>query len=401
MKKLLVVFISVLAFLGFTFSEELDVLPIGKSFYKYNIGLLKINEMVSTSDMKIVNISDIVKKAENKNIIIIGEFHTSYKCHDFQRKLLEEFYKKYKNVVIGLEFFNRDDNPVLEEWRLGKISEEELLKKTGWYKRTSMHYGYTKMTMDIVKKYKIKVIGLNVDRKIVHKISRFGFDKLTKDEKKLFPTIKKELRDHRYFIKMIFGNFALQMPSWFENMYAAQKSWDIVMAESMVDFLKRKKYKKYKGIIIAGSAHVEYGLGIPFRVNLFNKHYKILTIVPVYTPDKNKGNSQAGHPIMKRMTSMFKPATRFSRGIADFVFSVNESEKEHFITLGISGINNKEGLLIKKVSILGYAKSIGLRKGDIILSFNGDVVKSLEDLRMKFNGLKDKKTSSIIVKKYF
>ncbi len=399
MKKIFFAVIFVFVFIGFVNSESLDSLPIGNSFYKFDMGLIKTNEIISTSDMKKVDISGIVRKAENKKIVIIGEFHTSYKCHDFQKQFLEAFYKKYENVVIGMEFFNREDNDALEEWRLGKISEEELLRKTGWYKRTSMHYGYTKMIMDVVRKYKIKVIGLNVKREIVHKISRKGFNSLTPDEKRLFPTIRKELRDHRYFIKMIFGNFALNMPLWFENMYTAQKSWDIIMAKSMVDFLKIKKYRKYKGIIVAGSAHVEYGLGIPFRVSLFKKKYKVLTIVPVYTPDNKRDNSQAGHPMMKRMGSMFKPASSFSRGIANIVFGVNENEKEYFIPLGISGKSSDKGFVVSKVSKNGYANNIGIKKGDIIISFNGKKISSLEDLRILYGSIRKNERPELVIKK--
>ena len=57
------------------------------------------------------------------------------------------------------------------------------------------------------------------------------------------------------------------------------------MAESMREALAKEEFEGYKGIIIAGRAHVSYGLGIPFRYAQSSPETGIVTIVPRHLPE--------------------------------------------------------------------------------------------------------------------
>ncbi|MCK5220916.1 MAG: ChaN family lipoprotein, partial [Candidatus Aminicenantes bacterium] len=256
----------------------------------------------------------------------------------------------------------------------GKITEDELLKETQWFEKGSYHYHYTKMIMDLAKKYKIKLAGLNIPRSILRKASRKGFATLTKEEKKLFPTINVLNKDHRFFIQRVFGEFTMQMPPfWFDNMYAAQKIWDVVMAESMIKVLK--KNKGYKGIIIAGNNHVVYKLGIPFRYNLSKKRAKITTIIPVYLPEKKEEDDIDENPMMKKMKGSLNPIAVYSRGIGDFVFLIESSGDNIYKKFGIKEKFKDNKLIVEKVTKKSAAEEYGIKKGDIIKSVNGIEIK--------------------------
>ena len=360
-----------------------DTLPIGNSKYKFCMSKIEKDQIIETSTNKVVSISDIVNKNSATDVFIIGEYHDNYECHKFQRDFIETLYKKYPKIVIGFEFFLRNQDSILERWRTGKITEDELLKKTGWYKRSSLSYGYTKMIMDVIKKNKIKVIGLNIDRKIVHKVATMGFNSLSKEEKKLFPTINIYNREHEYFIKTIFAKIAIQVPLWFKNMYNAQKCWDVIMAESMRKVLSIKKYKKYKGIIIAGSAHVSYKLGIPFRYKAAKKSLRLTTIVPVHLPlKKDKSEGEGMSPMMKMMAGNLKPVAIFSRGLGDYIFSVRQPEQSYFPVLGIRGSLNNGQFVVSRVNKGSIAEKNGVKKGDVIISIDGSRVNSNEQLKL-------------------
>lgn len=375
--------IIILGFFLFPEDEsKQDILPLGPSRYKFDIGKIEKDRIIDTANNKEVTIADIVKNNKDSDVFIIGEAHTSFECHMFQRDFIETLYKENPRIVIGFEFFLREDNESLESWLLGKISEEELLKKTGWYKKTSFNYGYTRLVMDTIKKYKIKVIGLNVPRTILRTVSRKGYGYLSPEEKKLFPTMRIFNPEHEYFIKSVFGTFAVQVPMWFKNIYNAQTCWDVVMAESMRNLLSEKKYRGYKGVIIAGSNHVAYKLGIPFRYEKADGKARITTIVPVYLPEeKSDSDEKDEHPMMKMMGKSLPPAAIFSRGIGDYVFSISKPEFEYFPVMGMKTESKDGSIVVTKVEKESIAEKNGIRKDDIIVSVDGVELTSLEQMR--------------------
>lgn len=364
-----------------------DILPLGPSKYKYILDKIEKDQIMRTSTGKTVTLEEMVNQNANTDVFIIGEAHDNYQCHTFQRDFIEALYKKHPKLIVGFEFFWREDNEFLEQWRNGRISEDDLIKRTGWYKRGGQNYGYTRLIMEIIKKYNIKTIGLNVSRSILRTVSRKGYDQLTPEEKKLFPTIHIPNPEHKYFIKSIFGTFAAQVPMWFKNIYNAQTCWDVVMAESMRQTLAKKQYKGYKGVIIAGSNHVSYKLGIPFRYKKAAPKAKITTIVPILMPKEEKKEDkeeeeEEAHPMMKIMAKSLKPAAVFSRGIADYVFAADQPLYYHFPIIGFT-LEEKDGrLVVTRIRKKSFAGKNGIRKEDQITAVDGVKVTTLEQVRL-------------------
>jgi len=383
MKKKILGFCLILFFFNLLTAEvDSDLLPLGKSKLKFKIGKIEKGQIVNNRNNKTVKLADIIRQNLKTDVFVIGEQHNSYECHVFQKNFIEQLYRQHKNIIVGFEFFSQKDNQILEQWCQGNISEKELLAKTGWYKKTGLNYGYTRIIMDVIKKYKIKVIGLNIPRQIVRNVSRKGFKTLPQEHKKLFPTINFYNPDHEFFIKSIFGQMAVNVPFWFKGVYDAQKCWDIIMAESMKNTLKKKIYRKYKGVIIAGSNHVAYGLGIPYRYQKAKRKVKITTIVPVSLPPAEDGKEETeDNPMLKMLKKNWEPSSLFSRGIADYVFAVPGDEKAYFPYFGLAGNFKENHIEVKRVAKTGIAKEYGIDKGDKILKIDGINITSMEQFR--------------------
>jgi len=380
MKKIIVLIFFVLILTLSQWSDNnQNLLPLGKSPHKLKIGKISEGQLLDTNSNQGIAIDQIIKASSDTDVFMIGESHNSLKCHEFQRDFIEALHKVHSQIIVGFEFFKREDNPILEMWRLGQIEEDELLKRTGWYKGTGMNYGYTRLIMQLIRKHKIKAIGLNVSRKILRRVSRQGFESLSKDEKALFPTIDILNPEHHFFIKSIFGVFALQVPKWFEGVYSAQKCWDVIMAESMGTELKKQSYKNFKGVIIAGSNHVSFGLGIPFRYQLAFPGHHITTIVPIHISD-NTENKDDSNPMMQMMKKS-KPSALFSRGIADYALAIPGKEEEKFPVLGIQ-VKFKDGnMIVTRVEKDSLAANRGFQKGDKIISVDNQKIESVEQFR--------------------
>ncbi len=362
-----------------------DILPLGPSEFKFLIDKIEPDQILRTGSGKPVSLADIIDQNPDTDVFIIGEAHDNFQCHTFQRDFIDALFKKYPKIIVGFEFFRREDNEILEQFRIGQISEADFIKNTGWYQRGSQNYGFTRLVMDTLVKYRVKTIGLNVPRSILRTVSRKGFSQLSPDEKKLFPTLNIPNPEHEYFIKSIFGTFAAQVPAWFDNIYTAQKCWDVVMAESLRQTLAQKEYKGFKGVIIAGSNHVAFQLGIPFRYRKADPKIKITTIIPILIPEEKKADvsrDEEPNPMMKMMAASLKPAAIFSRGIADYVFAAYQPLQPHFPAVGFS-VEEKEGkLIITAVSKNSLAEQNGFRIGDQVTAIDGTAITNLEQLRL-------------------
>ncbi len=378
---LLIIF---LAFAAWAADDNaLDALPIGASPQRLDLAALGAGKIMVTGDGTETDMAALVRKYIDKDVFIIGEYHDSYGCHAWQKDFIEALAKENPRLLVGFEFFNRGDDEVLDLYLSGKISEAELLRKTAWYGRNALNFAYTRLVLETLKKLGLKAVGLNVPRELVNRVARRGFASLPADEQAMFPGVERSAPEHEYFVRSTLGEFAVQVPLWFRNIYTAQKCWDTVMAESMRLALARPEFSGYKGVIIAGSAHVAYGLGIPWRYRLRARGAKVLTLVPVTVSAKKEDGKEEENPMVKALAGQLLPAAIFSRGLADVVFALAAEEKPYFAQAGFSGKMNIDGFY--EIELVGRetpAEKQGLKKGDLILSIDGVPVKSLEGLRL-------------------
>lgn len=343
-----------------------DLLPLGSSAHRFAIGRIEAEQIIDCGTGQAVSIEAIAARAAESDLFVIGEIHDSFTCHRLQKDLIEALQKKHPKLVVGFEFFEREDDPTLRDWSRGQIDEQTIIDKTGWYGESSLNFGYTAMVLKAVQANGLSAIGLNLPRSLARKISRKGFASLSSEEKRLYPTIDAPNPDHEFFIRTIFGEMAVRIPAWFENIYAAQKAWDVIMAESMHKALSQRKFRKHKGVIIAGSNHVAYQLGIPFRYRLRDRKARLVTIVPIRIPSPQEKGDEAAHPMMKMLNASAAPSALFSRGIADYVFSVPAREQSPYPSLGLSVREEKGGLRITNVQKNSLADHHGIRTGDLI-----------------------------------
>jgi uncharacterized iron-regulated protein len=363
--------------------SALDRLPIGRSPQRLELATLSAGRIMDTASGSETSMAELVRRNLDKDVFIVGEYHDSHACHAWQAEFIEELARAHPRLLVGFEFFLRGDDPAMELYLAGKIGEGELLKKTAWYQRGSLNFAYTRLVLETVKKMGLKAIGLNVPRELISRVAKKGFASLAADEKAAFPGVERSDPEHEFFIRSTLGEFAVQVPLWFRNIYAAQKCWDTVMAESMRLALARPENRGCKGVIIAGSAHVAYGLGIPWRYRRQDRRARILTLVPVTVTAEKKEGGEEENPMIRALAGQMPPAAVFSRGLADAIFAVAAEEKPYFADAGFSGRMNADGLYeIERVGKETPAEKQGLKKGDVVLAVDGVPVKSLEGLRL-------------------
>lgn len=218
---------------------------------------------------RLLSIPDIVKKADGRKIIYIGEVHDKFEHHRAQYEVLRELYEKNRNIVIGMEMFQKQFQKPLDDYISGAIEEREFLKKSQYFKRWGFDYTLYREILLFAREYKIPVAALNIRNEIVSKVFKEGLSSLTADERKEIPP-DMDISDMAYKsrLKELFEGHRNSESRNFDFFYEAQVLWDESMAHNLAAFMRENAGSQ--AVVIAGMGHLAFGSGIPKRAKRLN-----------------------------------------------------------------------------------------------------------------------------------
>lgn len=372
---------------GLVAASELDLLPLGDQGPAFEVAAVPAGAVYDVASGELLDMAALANRLATARVVLLGEEHTAMDQKLFHADLLAALAARRSNVVLGLEFFDRSHDEVLARWSRGEIDEDELLAATEWYERGSYRFEYYRPVMEVAREHGLRVVGLNVPRAIPRAVNRGGLDSLDDEQRALVGEVDTGGSvQHRYLVSRYFGNtVALLPPGWFDNMYAAQCLWDVVMARSILAALPAD------GVVVAvaGSGHVAYGLGIPRRIASERAAagaapLDVVTFCPVTAPPPGPDGGPHGHP-MGGDQEMATPATpaRFVRSLADLVGGfVDHGGIEAFPSLGVR-LSDDDGPVVSLTFPDTPAAAAGLVHGDRIVDVNGWAPPDLAALRRR------------------
>jgi len=354
------------------------MLPLGNPARAYSVGSAMAGHFYDCTAGKTVDLENTVQLLAGARVVLLGEDHTNADEKRVQSKLLEALAGKMANPVLGMEFFQRGDDAVLEKWTSGELRGDDFLLASKWYDRGGYNWVYYAPVMETARKLAMPVVGLNVDRSIPRTVNRKGLEGLTPEQRAEVGEVDTAgSPQHRFLIARYFGDtVALLPPAWFDRMYAAQCLWDVVMARSILAKLPPGGTM----IVLVGSGHVAYGLGIARRIHeelarQGQPDIPVATFVPVVAPAPEEGGEPHGHPMPggdHAGGSASGPPALFVRSLADIVgVFPNRGDVEEVPRLGLK-LEEKDGIIaVKRVWPDTASKRAGVLKGDAIVDLNG------------------------------
>lgn len=387
--------VAVLAAAIPTLADELDLLPLGDGELATRIGAVAPGSFVAAATEDELTLPELAASMVDARVVLLGEAHTEMEQKLFHAALLEAMADLDDHLVLGMEFFLRSDQPALDAWVAGEITEDELLARTEWYDRGSYRFGYYRPVMEAARLRGIRIVGLNVPREIPRAVNRGGLEALSDEQRELVGgPVTPGTDEHRYLIARYFGETVALMPEdWFENMYAAQCLWDVVMARSILDQLGEDETM----VVIVGSGHVAYHLGISRRIQDElaaggRPAIPVATFCPVTAPPPPEPDDDpSGHPMGgghgHGMGPEVSPA-RFTRSLADFVGGFPDSGGvEAYPQLGLQ-LGEDDGRPVVSMAWPDTpAAAAGFEHGDLVLDVNGYQPPSLSALRSRLAGI--------------
>ncbi|MEM6885868.1 MAG: ChaN family lipoprotein [Verrucomicrobiota bacterium] len=222
---------------------------------------------------------NVIEDLTQARVVYIGETHRIKRHHEWQLRILKGLHEKQKMLIIGLEQMEDIYQPQLDAFNRGELSFEELAEQTEWSKRWRNFRSYQPL-VEFAQENQIPVVALNAKAEVIRKVGRHGLAALEDTERSLLPADIRWENDPQYR-QLLDQLLMVHMPLTPEKLtpvFQAQVSRDEAMAENLVLALNARPNETI-AIVIAGSGHMDYGLGIPPRITrrLGEHVHRILT----------------------------------------------------------------------------------------------------------------------------
>ena len=229
---------------------------------------------------KKVGYEKMMKELIKKDIVLIGEFHNNPISHWMQLEITKDA-KQHRNLVLGAEMFEQDNQEALDNYLQGKITAKGLDSSARLWSNYKTDYA---PLVDFAKENNIKFAATNIPCRYASMINKGGFevlDTLTDKEKKWMAPLPfafdSTLPGYVNMITMMGGHGT-------PNMVKAQASKDATMAHFILKyFIPGCLFIHYNG-----SYHSDNHDGIVWYLQQARPDLKIATVTTVSQKDIKK-----------------------------------------------------------------------------------------------------------------
>ncbi len=311
------------------------------------------------------SLDDLAGQLAAKRVVFIGEIHDRYDHHLNQLELIRRLHQLDPNLAIGVEYFQQPFQPQVDSYIAGRITETEFLRNTEYYQRWGYDYRLYAPIFRYAREQHIPVRALNVPTALVSEVARVGIAGLPEKDRAYLPReIQPADAGYRNRLYDAFQEHQDTGVGAFDHFVDAQLVWDEGMAESAAAYLNANSGRRM--VILAGAGHLEFGSGIPSRL---------------------QRRTKATYAIVLSSGEEIEPH------IADYLLLSAKQDLPPAGTLGVKLTEKSGECRLGSLSAGGAAATAGLRKGDVLVTIDGESIKKIADARL---ALWDKKPGDLV-----
>ncbi len=123
---------------------------------------------------KKVSYEKMLKKLKEKDIVLFGEFHNNPIIHWLQLELTKDL-GKTRNLILGAEMFEADNQTALSQFVAGEIDDKQLAKDARLWKNYPTDYA---PLVKYAKTNKLVFVATNIPRIYASRVAKGGFEVL-------------------------------------------------------------------------------------------------------------------------------------------------------------------------------------------------------------------------------
>jgi len=246
---------------------------------------------------------DLIKEASQADIVFFGELHDNPICHWLEYEITADLYAvKGKNLVLGAEMFEADNQLIVNEYLAGLIKEKDFEAQARLWPNYKTDY---KRLLNFSRDSSLRFIATNIPRRYAAMVNKSGFNVLNTLEKNALQFIA-PLPIHYDSTLACYADMAKAMGGGpaheTTNIKKAQAMKDATMAYFILqNFTKGKTFLHFNG-----SYHSDRFQSIIWYLKQADPNLKIVTISSVEQKD-------------------MEDLEKESEGLANFIIAVPET----------------------------------------------------------------------------
>jgi len=226
---------------------------------------------------KEIKYSKMLKKLRKADIVFFGELHNNPIAHWLQLELTQDLYKEKKEMVLGAEMFESDNQLIINEFLSGLISKKKFEAEMRLWPNYKTDY---RPLMEFAKENELPFIATNIPRRYASAVYKGGFEAIDKfsDEAKKYIAPLPILYDEQVPCYKNMLELSAQMGGHAnENFPKSQASKDATMAY----FILKNLSDNQVFIHYNGSYHSDNFEGIVWHIKKARPELNIQTISTV------------------------------------------------------------------------------------------------------------------------
>jgi len=115
--------------------------------------------------------AELLARLERADVVFIGEQHDDPEAHRAEAELLDAIGRSGRPVIVSLEMFERDVQPVLDDYLAGRVTEREFLAQSRPWDRYALDY---RPLVELARQHGWRVVAANVPRSLAAAVGRRG-----------------------------------------------------------------------------------------------------------------------------------------------------------------------------------------------------------------------------------
>lgn len=223
---------------------------------------------------KEIKFSKMIDELKDADVILFGELHNNSMNHWLELQLVKILYQEKKELQLGAEMFEADDQLAIDEYFNGMYKESNFEKELKLWPNYKTDY---KPLLDFAKTNNLDFIATNIPRRYASMVSKEGFEgleKLSAEAKKYIAPMPVQfdtlVPNYKEMLAMDMGHAMGNK----ENFAKAQAIKDATMAY----FIAKNLKPGHTFIHYNGEFHSKLYGAISWYLKIYKPGVKILTI---------------------------------------------------------------------------------------------------------------------------
>jgi uncharacterized iron-regulated protein len=228
------------------------------------------------------------------DVVVVGEQHDDPATHRAEAMLLDALGRRRGRVMVSLEMFERDVQPLLDDYGVGRATEADFLARSRPWGNYASDY---RPLVEHARARRWPVVAANVPRPLASAVARGGMaalDTLPFSHWRLFAAERRCAPEGEYYRRFGeamggmqghgAGSDSAAARATLVRFYGAQCIKDETMAESIVR--ARDVWRGWMVVHYTGAFHSDHRLGTVERLarRLPEARIAVVSIVPVPDP---------------------------------------------------------------------------------------------------------------------